>query len=152
MHMGRLGNSFFAKTALLFCVLMQAVAVMPHHHHGDDLPVCLAYSHVYEADSCGSVCTGAHVPDHHRPYAACAAHSITVVQPDQRDECVVAAQSSPHQPDCGCVACAGDTAARVTAVRITASFEGCVVHSDTEPYLRHYLVRALACRAPDFMG
>mgnify|MGYP006976537564 CR=1 FL=1 len=49
-EMRHLGNNRFAKTVLLLCVLMQAVALMPHHHHGDPTAVCLNYSHINGAN------------------------------------------------------------------------------------------------------
>ena len=78
--MRHLGNNRFAKTVLLLCVLMQAVALMPHHHHGDPTAVCLNYSHINGANPCRNVCTG--TGSHNtQPYASCASHSLTVAQP-----------------------------------------------------------------------
>ena len=84
-EMRHLGNNRFAKTVLLLCVLMQAVALMPHHHHGDPTAVCLNYSHINGANPCRNVCTG--TGSHNtQPYASCASHSLTVAQPQPREE------------------------------------------------------------------
>ncbi|MFR7708762.1 MAG: hypothetical protein ACLUZZ_06770 [Alistipes inops] len=72
-----MGNNRFAKTVLLLCVLMQAVALMPHHHHGDPTAVCLNYSHINGANPCRNVCTGT---GSHATYAS---HSLTVAQPSR---------------------------------------------------------------------
>ena len=73
-EMRHLGNNRFAKTVLLLCVLMQAVALMPHHHHGDPTAVCLNYSHINGANPCRNVCTG--TGSHNtQPYASCASHN-----------------------------------------------------------------------------
>lgn len=103
-EMRHLGNNRFAKTVLLLCVLMQAVALMPHHHHGDPTAVCLNYSHINGANPCRNVCTG--TGSHNtQPYASCASHSLTVAQPQPREEGLEEAVAA-HSPECGCLSCA----------------------------------------------
>ena len=99
-EMRHLGNNRFAKTVLLLCVLMQAVALMPHHHHGDLTAVCLNYSHINGANPCRNVCTG--TGSHTQPYASCASHSLTVAQPQPREEGLEEAVAA-HSPECGCL-------------------------------------------------
>ncbi len=147
--MRRLGNSCFAKTVLLLCVLMQAVALIPHHHHATATAVCLNYAHLYKANPCGSICTGSNA-HHTQPYASCLSHGITVAQPQQEED-GIEEPAADHAPDCGCAACTADFETFVTHNRTETAFHGYGRHSDPEPYIRIYLTDALPCRAPDFM-
>lgn len=145
-----LGNSFLTKAVLLLCVLMQAVALTPHHHHGNGGSVCLNYTHLYEADVCGDVCadTGEH---NGQPYAVCQSHTMTVAQPQERDEVVVEV-SEHHDHDCGCATCIGDAAEAAVEHMAAITINGIGEYNDsTNSYIREYFTAALPCRAPDFM-
>lgn len=147
--MDRRHNLF--KYILLVCVLMQAVALMPHHHHGDSNAVCLNYIHL-NADSCGDVCSDGH--NHNNadlPYSTCSSYNIVVAQPESRNN-EVDEVLSVDLPDCGCGLCVSVFDAErfvAKSVELPSYVKGDDIHKS---YLRIYLAAARPCRAPDFIG
>lgn len=144
-----MGNSIFAKLILLLCVSMQVVAVLPHHHHGESVHLCLDAGHAVVDEEPGGLSV-AHLP-HSRSYAVCASHGIVMARPEFRDDAVREAVTD-HFPGCCCPCCFSDVAAFISENRVEAFLNGYSRQSDPEPFLRTYLTDALPCRAPDFMG
>lgn len=128
---------------------MQAVALMPHHHHGSSDSVCINYSHINFGSDCDDVCTGDHKHDAH-PYTSCTSHNIVIVQPDSREERVE--EIAADLPDCSCGLCifdfvGGENDDRLASIRLSEYGD----QTDHESYLRVYITTALPCRAPDFV-
>lgn len=148
--MKRLQNSLVAKLILLLCVAMQVVAVMPHHHHGESVHLCMDSEHVSLRDADGNSRDASHSHQGF-PFAVCPSHSPVVAQPDPREE-EVAQTVTDHLPDCGCVHCAPKSVECISENLMAAFLSGRRRGDSAHSYLIVYLADALPCRAPDFVG
>lgn len=148
-NMRRLGNSNVIKIILLFCVAMQVVAVMPHHHHGENVHVCLDSAHAAGSEVHRDMCSVVH-SNHGFPYTVCLSHGIVMAQPDVRDDSVEEAVTD-HMPDCCCLHCTPQAAEFVSENLVETFLSGFSGDHSPESYLTTYITDALPCRAPDFM-
>ena len=152
--MWNIGRNKLMQVFLLACVMMQVVALMPHHHHGDSDAVCLNYTHL-SASTAGDCCGDVHLGDSHdhsgTPFTACTtAGNLVIAQPEFRDNS--ATEIVADLPDCGCGACVIDDTV-FALEQITAGILSAYrLHPEAEPYLRIYLTDATPCRAPDFIA
>jgi len=144
-----LGNKGVTKLVLLLCVLMQAVALMPHHHHGDSAIACLGYGHRAESEACHTPCSN-HTSHATVPFPSCLSHSITATQPEPRAEAAEEI-ATDHSPACGCPCCTESSFSFTLGVLLQVVLQTREGGPRIEPYLRSYLTDALPCRAPDFM-
>lgn len=144
------GRNRFFKAVLLVCVIMQAVALMPHHHHADSETVCLNYTHVSH-DGESDVCAKDHDHSKAHPYTSCNSYNIVVAQPEYRNDDMEEVVSD--LPDCGCGICVTELIAEIFNGDIADEAVDDVTHTgESESYLRVYLATARPTRAPDFIG
>lgn len=162
--MFRMNGSKIVRAALILCVLMQVVAMTPHHHHAGDESVCLNYFHLndgVEHDGCCDSASQAHghdgcCDDHghdNDPFTTCNSHNLVITQPErERPETEVQVSVIIHPDNCFCGICGNLTDIAISEAASALTTVEYLTRPDIEPSLIRYISTALSPRAPDFMA
>lgn len=147
--MWKMGDNRFVKAMMLVCMVMQMLAFMPHHHHGVSHGACMDYTHLLSGNCLNDLCDGSHTPSRHD---ALCPYSHMTADRQSREE-VVPEFSGDHDHDrCGCGVCVADMAIDDSEVRFRVDIQEYGRPESVGSYMTDYLVAALPCRAPDYMG
>lgn len=140
---------------LVVCVVMQMVALMPHHHHSGNPSPCVNAAHVWNlaSDACGDRCEGGHDDhdhDHDSPVAACGSFRMVILQPErERTEVSAAEMALPTGATdifcaSGCLKC--------MAREVADIFREISPAPEAVPLITDYITEAIPPRAPDYLA
>lgn len=86
----KMKENILVRALLMLCILMQCVAIMPHHHHGSSEVACINPLHCTDPAE-GKECHGdapcpAHNHSHDAPLTNCCFKQIVSAQPQREQE------------------------------------------------------------------
>lgn len=151
--MVKMRSSILIKIILTLCMVMQCVAVMPHHHHGQSNSACINPLHcINDGESCRTDSSCAHSEghdhSHDNPITTCSLHQFVNVQPQKEQNQVEACLCDLH---CDALYADDDKFAN-DIVYLQTTFSSACCGEIVPPALwQDYFARALPVRAPSFV-
>ena len=139
-------------TLLVFGVVMQVLAMMPHHHHTGSEAACINFLHLSHdhADSPADCCGDDHGHDS-EPSTPCNTHTLVITQPGREKAGFEEVEISVPD-DCHCASCVMADAGGITEYA-TSCFDSKLRNGpDIDLPAVKYIGKGLSPRAPDFLA